>query len=335
MKENTSRISEQAEHDGERSSRGNVVPLKPQPKVAILLCTFHGQHYLSEQIDSIVAQTYPNWEIWASDDGSEDDTHLILESYRQRLGDQRLSIHSGPSEGFVANFLSLACKANIRADYYAFSDQDDIWKTDKLERALRWLGKTPAGIPALYCSRTEVVDADGKHLGYSPLFRKAPSFANALVQNIGGGNTMVFNQAARNLLQFGGANVPAVSHDWWAYLVVTACGGRVHYDPVPTLRYRQHGENLVGENRSLPAKALRATELLKGRFRDWTERNLSALTCIRSQMTDSSIETLDRFAQARHLSVGGRISGLRSSGVYRQTALGNFGLLVAAMFKKC
>ena len=86
------------------------------PKVAILLCTYHGQHYLADQLESFAAQTHANWEVWASDDGSQDDTHAILKNYESQWDSGRLSVHFGPSEGFVANFLSLTCKANIKAD---------------------------------------------------------------------------------------------------------------------------------------------------------------------------------------------------------------------------
>jgi len=175
-------------------------------RVAILLCTYHGQHYLPEQLDSFAAQTYENWAVWASDDGSEDDTHSILEDYQSRWDVGRLSIHFGPAEGFAANFLSLTCNANIDADLYAYSDQDDVWEADKLARAVQWLESVPAEVPALYCSRTRLVDANNNEVGVSPLFAKAPSFANALMQNIGGGNTMVFNNAARNLLREAGEN---------------------------------------------------------------------------------------------------------------------------------
>lgn len=161
------------------------------PKVAILLCTYHGQHYLADQLDSFANQTYSNWEVWASDDSSQDDTHTILESYKAKWGGDQLSIHFGPAEGFVANFLSLTCKASIQSDFYAYSDQDDIWKVNKLQRAVDWLSTISANVPALYCSRTQLVDAIGNHIGLSPLFTKPPSFANALMQNIGGGNTMV------------------------------------------------------------------------------------------------------------------------------------------------
>ena len=52
------------------------------PKVAVLMCTMQGQHFLAEQLNSIATQTHPRWEIWASDDGSDDHTHAILEYYQ-------------------------------------------------------------------------------------------------------------------------------------------------------------------------------------------------------------------------------------------------------------
>ena len=233
-------------------------------RVAILLCTYHGQHYLGEQLDSFAAQTYENWEVWASDDGSKDDTHAILEDYKSRWDAGRLSIHFGPAEGFAANFLSLTCNASINADFYAYSDQDDVWEADKLARAVQWLESVSADVPALYCSRTRSVDADNNEIGLSPLFAKAPSFANALMQNIGGGNTMVFNNAAREILREAGANKSVITHDWWAYMVVAGCGGCVFYDSKPTLRYRQHSGNLVGTNANWAARLRRVRMLFQG-----------------------------------------------------------------------
>ena len=199
------------------------------PKVAVLMCTMQGQHFLAEQLNSIATQTHPRWAIWASDDGSDDHTHAILEYYQSHWGEDRISIHAGPAEGSTANFLSLTCRADIDADYFAYADQDDIWESDKLERAVNWLKTVPDGVPALYGSRTLLVDARNQHIGYSPLFDREPDFRNALVQSIAGGNTMVFNRAARDLLRQAGENVEAVTHDWWAYMLVTSCGGAVHY----------------------------------------------------------------------------------------------------------
>ncbi len=309
-------------------------PLPKVPKVAILLCTMQGQRFLAEQLNSIATQSHPVWEIWASDDGSDDHTHAILEYYQSHWGDDRISIHAGPAEGSTANFLSLTCRADIDADYFAYADQDDIWEADKLERAVAWLETVPPGVPALYGSRTLLVDARNQHLGYSPLFTKGPSFRNALVQNVAGGNTMVFNRAARDLLRQAGENVLAVTHDWWAYMVVTGCGGQVHYDPYPTVRYRQHENNLIGSNQSWRARAQRMKLLLQGRFRRWNDANLASLNEIRELLTPENRELLDRFAEARSGSVWQRLGGLRRSEVYRQTALGNIGLVLAAAINR-
>jgi glycosyltransferase involved in cell wall biosynthesis len=304
------------------------------PKVAILLCTYHGQLYLSEQMDSFAAQSFPNWVVWASDDGSQDDTHAILEACRDQWGDDRLSIHFGPAEGFVANFLSLTCNATIQADYYAYSDQDDIWEADKLQRAVDWFQSLPRDVPALYCSRTRVVDANNREICLSPLFDKPPSFANALMQNVGGGNTMVFNEAARKLLCEAGQDVNVITHDWWSYLVVSGCGGKVFYDAHPTLRYRQHGCNLVGMNSSWHARFIRIRMLWQGRFRDLNDRHINALQRIQHKLTPENQAILDQFSIARNRNILPRLIGLKKSGIYRQTLLGNLGLIAAAIFKK-
>lgn len=317
-----------------------LVPLRdPQldeapPKVAVLLCTMQGQRFLAEQLNSIATQTHPNWEIWASDDGSDDHTHAILEYYQDHWGEDRVSIHSGPAEGSTANFLSLTCRADIDTEFFAYADQDDIWEADKLERAVRWLQTVPRNVPALYGSRTQLVDERNQYLGYSPLFLRTPSFENALVQNVAGGNTMVFNRAARDLLRRAGDQVQVVAHDWWAYMVITGCGGRVHYDPYPTVRYRQHDHNQVGSNQSWGSRLVRLRLLLKGRFRQWNDSNLRSLWSVESLMTPASRETLEAFERARKGSVWERLKGLWSAGVYRQTLLGNLGLIAAAILRK-
>ena len=304
------------------------------PSVAILLCTMQGQHFLREQLDSIVAQSHSDWAIWASDDGSDDGTHAILEAYRARLGNDRFSIHCGPAEGFVANFLSLVCNASITADFYAFSDQDDVWNADKLQRAVGRLNAVPAHIPALYCSRTCYVDARNQAIGASPLFKRPPGFANALVQSIAGGNTMVLNDAARNLLRLAGADANVASHDWWAYMVISGCGGKIFYEPEPTVRYRQHDNNLEGANNSWSGRLLRLYQLLQGRFRVWNDKNTTALQRMRTHLTPESQRRLDEFEKARTGHLFARLAAFRRSGVYRQTSVDSLSLLVAVVLKK-
>lgn len=307
---------------------------KPSAKVAVLLCTMHGQEFLDEQLVSIEQQSHANWVVCASDDGSHDDTHAILERFLTRMGNEKVSIHSGPAQGFARNFLFLTCGAEKCADYYAYADQDDIWESDKLSRAVECLENIPADTPALYCSRTLLVNKNGHPIGLSPLFTKPPSFCNALVQNIGGGNTMVFNEAARTLLKKIGNDTPVVSHDWWAYMVVTGCGGRVFYDSRPTVRYRQHGNNLIGANTDWGARLSRIKWLLRNRFKDWGDINTKALQKIYADLTPENRKIFDLFCEARTRPLLPRLVGLKHAGIYRQTLHGNISLIAAALLNK-
>ncbi len=303
-------------------------------RVAILMCTHQGDAFLDEQLDSIARQTHTNWRVWVSDDGSTDGTIKICSRYQSKWGVERMSIISGPRRGSSANFLSLTCRPDIAAEYFAWADQDDIWEPHKLERALTWLTDSDAHKPALYGSRTLLTDASGKSIGLSPLFTKPPAFANAVVQNIAGGNTMVFNSAARALLVNAGPDPRTVAHDWWAYLLVTACGGRMHYDPVPSIRYRQHGDNLVGSVTHPLRRLPRLRTLLQGQFKSWIDLNLELLEPVRAQMSAENVITLDRFALARQRRLPARMLALWRSGVYRQTWPGNIGLAVAALLNR-
>lgn len=336
--------------------RNQAVP-QTDASVAILLATLNGERYLPEQLDSIAAQTHGRWTLWASDDDSSDSTRTVLERYRNTFSDirpapalsavdaasssaeggtagARMHILTGPARGFVANFLSLACHTGIEADYFAFCDQDDVWAPGKLARALTFLSGCDQNKPALYCARTELIDANGQRIGLSPHFGRPPSFANALVQSLAGGNTMVFNRPARALLKQAGAAVDVITHDWWLYLLVTGCGGRVIYDQEPLTRYRQHAHNLVGANRSWRARLERIHMLFRGDFRHSIDRHFRALDALSAQMSEDNLLLLERFGHARRLPLLQRLHEFRRCGLYRQTAFGNAGLWAGLCFNK-
>jgi glycosyltransferase involved in cell wall biosynthesis len=304
------------------------------PSVAILLCTLRAHDYLRQQLDSIVGQTHTSWSIWVSDDGSDQSTHTILGEYQTRLGSSRFNILRGPAQGFAANFLSLACNTSVSADYYAYADQDDIWESDKLALALRWLEGMTADVAALYCARTRKVDQDNQEIGFSRRWTRPPSFANALVQNIASGNTMVFNQAARRLLCIAGPDLDVPAHDWWTYLLVSACGGCVHYDATPTVRYRMHERNLIGANRHLSQRLRHWRALLGGRPRYWNQLNVQALQAMQTYLDADAQYRLEQFSRARNANLWNRTIAIARSGAYRQSILGSIGVVIAVLFKR-
>lgn len=311
-----------------------ATPNRPQSNVAILLCTHNGQEFLGQQLESIAHQSHRDWRLWVSDDASTDGTRAILDAFQSTHGPDRVTILQGPGAGSSANFLSLVCDERIQADYFAYADQDDVWFEDKLNRAITWLVGQPAGVPALYSSRTRLIDDAGQDLGISRLFTKPPSFQNALVQNIGGGNTMVFNIAARDVVRAAGPRVEVVVHDWWTYMAVTGCGGVVFNDPRPTLKYRQHGANQIGSNLGLWARLSRAGQLLEGRFRHWADINLKALSTIQLRLTPENQQVLATFAAARTKPLIPRLIGVARSGITRQTFIDNVGLYLAAALNR-
>lgn len=300
--------------------------------IAILLCTYNGAAYLREQLDSFIAQTHRHWCLWVSDDGSTDGTLQILEDYQRQLG-QRMTVLEGPGKGFAQNFISLIRNPQISSDAYAFSDQDDIWMADKLQRSLGALDMKTAK-PMLYCSRTKLIDGNGSPIGYTPLFKKRPSFRNALVQSIAGANTMLINEAARRLLSRTAVDAQVVAHDWLTYLVVSGCGGCVVYDPRPTLLYRQHGGNLIGANNGFISRLTRVRKMLGGRFRTWNEQNISLMRLFVTEFTAENQKTFAQFTQLRDGSLLHRVSALRASGLYRQTLAGTLSLHAAVILRR-
>lgn len=305
---------------------------KPET-VAILMCTFRGEKYLRSQLETIAAQTYPHWTLYVSDDGSDDGTLAVLEEFR-RGRERQVRMFQGPRKGFACNFFSLIGRHEVRADYYAFTDQDDEWDPCKLERATRRLKRLPPDAPVLYGSRSELVDEHGARIGFSRHYRRPSSFANALVQNIVSGNTMVLNHCAMDLMREAGTDIDVSAHDWWAYLLVTGSGGLMVYDSYPTVRYRQHSSNLYGSNTSLKARLARARKMLAGDFREWNSRNLTALRATSMLLHHDNQRLVDMFAETREGAPWRRLWGLYRAGVYRQTWDGQLGLAVAAIAKR-
>jgi len=314
----------------EKDDDDGAGPRTTRADVAILMCTYNGAAYLREQLESFEKQSLPNCKLYVSDDSSIDETCSILTEYQRRWGAHKLVMFQGPCEGFAKNFISLLKRPEVHARYYAFSDQDDVWFSDKLERSANCLDAVRGLKPALYCSRTRLVDAAGEVLGLSPLFSRPPSFRNALVQSLAGANTMLINNAARDLLLRVPEDATIVAHDWLTYIIVTACGGEAIYDAVPTLDYRQHGGNLIGANAGFRDRINRIRKMLSGRFVEWNDTNLGILKAMSAHTTDDARTVLHHFDTGRGRKLPSRLCELHKSGIYRQTTAGRISLMAAA-----
>ena len=307
---------------------------KRSPHLAILMCTFNGEDFLEDQLNSIENQDYKNWTLYVSDDGSKDKTLAILKAYQKRWGKDKLHILKGPSQNFQSNFLSIITNKKIKADLYFLSDQDDVWMPHKLSHTLQKISKLDLSKPFLYCARTPYVSCDAKKIiGQSDLFTKPPSIRNAIVQSLAGGNTMAFDNALKKIVsQFKEAEV--VSHDWWMYILNELSGGQTLYDETSTIFYRQHSKSLIGANTGIMAKLKRLVMLLRGVYRDYNSKHLSTLNSIHLPTSKANIKLIDDFFIKRNKGILTRFRLVNDLRIYRQTLDGQIALYFGALLRK-
>jgi glycosyltransferase involved in cell wall biosynthesis len=211
-------------------------------QVTVLMSTYNGCQFLQQQLNSLYEQTYPHIKILVRDDGSSDATNTIL-AHEQARG-AIAQLEAGANLGATASFFTLLRHAaQTQTAYVAFCDQDDVWQTNKIERAVSLLAEV-SDCPALYCSRLDIVNEQLEILELSVKPTKI-GFGNALVENIAVGCTMVLNRKAIDLLCQQTLPNHVYVHDWWCYLVIS-CFGNVIFDDNPLIKYRQHGGNVIG-----------------------------------------------------------------------------------------
>lgn len=285
--------------------------------VAVLLSVHNGEAYLNAQLDSILAQTYRDWVVYWRDDGSEDASRAIMLSFQTYRGQGRCVEVSEPVGclGVAASY-GVLLEAVPPERVIAFADQDDVWFPEKLGWGVAALGEEKT--PALYCARQVLTDSALTPKGRSAPVRRPPVFAAALTQNIATGHTVMLNPPAAALLR-GFAPPPGVLHDWWAYLVVSAAGGRVIADPRCVSFYRQHGRNTVGA-RSWWSRAVAAVRRGPRAFMAVFAANLARLAERPEQLSPEAARLIGALRRALPRGAAARFGALwRWRGLVRQT----------------
>ena len=165
--------------------------------VSVVMCTYNGEKYIREQIDSILQQTYSVDEIIIQDDCSTDGTCEVLYEYQQRYSQIQV-IRNKRNIGINPNFFSAIARA--KGDYIAIADQDDIWELDKIELQLKFIGDKLlcAGRTTPFSTDGSAVRVDGREPNIS-LLRQM--FIGTIA-----GHTILFH---RNLL--GGVNIDEIT----------------------------------------------------------------------------------------------------------------------------
>ena len=302
------------------------------PHIAVLLSSYNGEKYITEQIQSILSQQNVRVHLLIRDDGSSDRTIDIIKQIESQ--DPRISTITGKNLGVVKSFFYLLEHVDENFDYFAFADQDDVWKADKLERATIELGGYDRKIPAMYYSRLQFTDEHLNPIGFS-IIPSNRGFHNALVQNQATGCTVVINKIARELIL---TRLPdwALMHDWWIYLAVSATGN-VYYDEYPGILYRKHGNNVT------PATPWFAMELVARvkRFlghgkitQKVTDQVREFYRVYQDELNDEQRNMIDGFLTARGSGFFKRFQYILSMPVKRNTKLDNFILRILILIGK-
>lgn len=228
--------------------------------VDILLASYNGEKYIAEQIESIISQSFSDWNLIIQDDCSADKTIEIVRVYAKKYP-YKISVHINekPSGSAKANFFSMLRR--VKNDYVMFCDQDDVWNKDKIEitfKKMREAENENNRIPVLVHSDLKVADCNLKTLHksfvkYQGLNPNYNTINKLVVQNNVTGCTVMINKFLVDLLT--AETEGALMHDWWLALVAGSFG-KIAFCPEQLVLYRQHGNNQLGAVNNRSAKGV-------------------------------------------------------------------------------
>lgn len=297
------------------------------PRISVALCTYNGAAFLTEQLDSLHAQSRLPDELVVCDDGSTDATLRILDNFAAQAAFP-VHIHLNPTTlGVCGNFVKAISLCS--GDFIALSDQDDIWQPNKLLHALNMIQQAANPPTTLYCSRLQYVNANLEPIEMSPI-PHAVGFSNAVVENVATGCTVVFGTEIRRLMLLG---IPSkmMMHDWWAYLLASAFG-QVIYDTAPTVLYRQHESNVVGwEPRwiKIGNRSRKLVQRLLGDNRGMDSLNQAAFfIATYPDIAQEHCRIVEELLRLRHAGLLSRLRYALHPRVERNDVLENFGLKI-------
>lgn len=229
-------------------------------RILVIMATYNGQKYLQEQIQSILDQENVSICLLVRDDGSEDNTHRILNDYQNQ---GRLTWYTGPHLNVARGYFDLMKKASsYDVDYIAFSDQDDIWDKDKLYVGACALEKFNKNVPALYYCGQRLVDRNLNPIAVHELNRKRSMKTRFILSDFAG-CTGVFNKKLLNeVTKYEPSYI--LMHDTWILKICLSLGGNIVVDPSCHMDYRQHEGNAIGLGRSFPAYFKQVGQYING-----------------------------------------------------------------------
>lgn len=295
------------------------------PIVTVILATYNGGAYLAAQLASLADQTRRPDRLVLRDDGSTDDSVQQVRDWARVEQIALQIVPAGERLGPARSFLA-ALEGAASADIFFFCDQDDVWLSHKIERAVQQLSITDAALPQLVATRLQIVDHRLRPLRLSPEPHHL-SFGSAVCESVLTGCTMAFNAAFRQLLI---RELPRrlEMHDWWCYLLATGAG-RLSFDPEPSIMYRQHANNTLGAGPR--GWGLVSARLIRfaGKNSSLRSRQLDEFARLHGRDLRPDAAALLRQLLAAKLSLAGRWRAALTSPIRRQRRASEFTTRIA------
>lgn len=215
--------------------------------VTVIMSSYNGALFIERQIKSIYNQKDVSINCFIRDDGSSDNTLQILTELQKKYAN--LSFIVGDNVGWEKSFL-IALSLAPQADYYAFADQDDVWFDNKIINGLNQLAQYPDNEVVMFHCNKISVNRDLTPLSHQIKRLSRPiNRQNAVVQEYAQGCSIIFNNAAKNLLTKR-LPIEKIAHDFWVGLVCFMFG-HVIYDCNPYFYHINYGNNASGEGHLL------------------------------------------------------------------------------------
>lgn len=232
-------------------------------KICILLAAYNGENYIDEQLQTILNQTHKPYKILINIDQSSDKTEFIIQDLAKTNPEIQI-LNSNKRFGSAAsNFIHLLKNTDLtEVEYIALADQDDLWKEDKLEKAIQKLKQGYEG----YSSNVEAFWDDGQK---KTIIKNQPQLEfDHLFESAGPGCTFVMTKklaiSLQEFLKGGQFNQLDNFHDWLIYAYARSNDLKWYIDSYPGVEYRQHNANVFGANVGIKAFVSRIRRVLNG-----------------------------------------------------------------------
>ncbi|GAA4327277.1 glycosyltransferase family 2 protein [Mucilaginibacter gynuensis] len=300
------------------------------------MATYNGEHYIKEQLDSLLRQTYTNWKLMIRDDGSADNTIAIATGYTHRHTNISLQINHTSIKGARSNFAALydmAAKSNDTR-YIMFCDQDDIWLPEKIEKTLATMQEAEIQyptVPIMVYGNLELMTSSGGFLDEQIRLMPRMDFNHTIAQNYAFGCTMMINKPLITAID----HIPteAQNHDYWISLTATALG-RAVYISEKLIRYRQHELNVTAQGAGFKKRIVRFTTGFKRQltaFRSQITMLEKFLHIFDGKLTDDKKLMLESYLKAYRTGRLALLRVMKKHKIYKLGLMQNIGLLYTVM----